>query len=117
VPQAIAYQQANDWNTIRAQCHELAQYTRQHISTLTQLEPLSPDTDTWYQQMIAVRLPKLKDAEAFKKALFARHIEVPITLHNGVDYLRVSYQAYNDQSDADALLTALGDLLKQPQWF
>jgi isopenicillin-N epimerase len=117
VPQAIAYQQANDWNMIRAKCHELAQDTRQHISALTQLEPLSPDTDTWYQQMIALPLPKLKDEEAFKKALFARHIEVPITLHNGMDYIRVSYQAYNDQADADALLNALEDLLKQPQWF
>jgi isopenicillin-N epimerase len=48
-------------------------------------------------------------AEALRRHLLERHrIEVPVTLHGGRAYVRVSVQAYNDEADLAALERALG---------
>lgn len=55
-PAAIRFMQENDWDTVRVECHALAQYAREQISALTGLEPLSPDD--WFAQMVSLPLPR-----------------------------------------------------------
>ena len=63
---------------------------------------LEPLTDR-FVQMLGFRLP-VADGAAFQRALYERHrIEVPVFDVAGATVLRVSAQAYNDESDLDAL--------------
>ncbi|KPK94127.1 MAG: aminotransferase class V [Anaerolineae bacterium SM23_ 63] len=111
VPTAIRFQQDHRWNTIRRRCHQLASKTRGRINTLTGFEALCPDSQEWFIQMFTARLPDL-DCEAFQTQLYDEYrIEVVTHRWNDQPLIRVSFQGYNDEEDADALLHALGKLL------
>jgi isopenicillin-N epimerase len=108
VPAAIAFQREHNWEKVQARCHALAKETRQRINSLTGMPPISPDTSDWYRQMAAVQLPASGDPLDLKQTLFdEHHIEIPVYRWNDRPSLRVSFQAYNDQADAEALLAAL----------
>lgn len=111
VPAAIDFQQAHDWNTVRARCHQLASQTRAEIAELTGLAPIAPDDPRWFGQMAASPLPAL-DHRILKQRLYDEFcIEVPINFWNERPHIRVSFQAYNTADDAQALLRALRTLL------
>lgn len=108
VPAAIAYQQTNNWERVRAACHALAQQARARLLALCQTAPLTPDAPEWYQQMVAVELPRGRDYTTLNQRLIERHhVEVPITRRGERAYVRVSVQAYNTQDDVDRLIAAL----------
>jgi isopenicillin-N epimerase len=112
VPAAIDYQNNNNWHAVRLNSHSLASQTRQRINHLTGLEPICPDSINWYVQMTSIRLPSGIDIEWLKENLYNKfRIEVPVFSWNDHPMIRVSFQGYNDQSDADALLEALSRLL------
>ena len=103
VPAAIAFQAEHDWPTVRARCNALLTRFRDECK----LEPL---TDR-YVQMLGFQVP-VEDGAAFKTALYERHrIEVPVVETSDGWVMRVSIQAYNDDSDVDALLSALDEIL------
>jgi isopenicillin-N epimerase len=113
VPAAIRFQQDRNWNTIRRRCHQLASKTRKRINSLTGFEPLCPDSQDWFIQMFAARLPEL-DCEAFQRQLYNEYgIEVATHRWNDHPLIRVSLQAYNNEEDANALLHALSKLLPE----
>lgn len=114
VPAAIEFQAAHDWERQRQRCHELASYTRARISALTGLAPLCPDAPQWYGQMVSIPLPEVDITRLSERLLRDYHIEVPLMRWNGLPLIRVSFQAYNDRSDADALIDALAELLPEP---
>ena len=110
-PAAIDFQAAHDWGRVRAVCQALALETRRRINTLTGLPAICPDSAEWLGQLVAVRLPA-GDGAALKAALYDRYrIEVPVVRWNDQTFLRVSFQGYNTEADADALLAALRELL------
>jgi isopenicillin-N epimerase len=112
VPEAIRFQQDNHWDTVRRDCHRLAQLTRSKISSLTGLAPIQPDSEDWYAQMIASELPVDIDETQFKTKLYEQYkIEVPLVELKGQKFIRVSYQAYNQEADAHALINALDHLI------
>lgn len=114
VPRAIQYQQENDWNKVQQDCRELCLKAYQRINDLTGLEPLSPSSSGWFQQMVAVWLPDFVDPDSLHRYLYERHhIEVIVQHRQGQPYLRVSFQAYNQASDLDALLAALEKYLSE----
>jgi isopenicillin-N epimerase len=97
VPAAIAFQAEHDWPRVQARCHAL-------LASLAL--PFAPLTDA-YVQMRGYRVGH-PDPPALERRLYEEHrIEVPIveTPHGWV--LRVSVQAYNDESDLAALSEAL----------
>ena len=109
VPAAIRFQAAHGWDDVRRRCHRLAVETRARIDALTGLPPISPDT--WFVQFFAARLPEC-NLDVFKARLYDQHrIEAPLIRWNGQAFIRISFQAYNDEADADALLQALAHLL------
>jgi isopenicillin-N epimerase len=111
VPTAIDFQTQYDWSSVRQRCHTLACQTRQRLNTLTGLRPICPED--WFNQMFTARLPQETDLEQLKTSLFREfHIEVPTISWNGQKMIRVSIQGYNEPADVDALLEALGKLLK-----
>jgi len=114
VPAAIRFLAEHDWDAVRRRCHALATESRRRIDALTGLPPICPDgLDTWFSQLIAARLPEC-DLDALKARLYDEHrIEAPLIRWNGQAFIRVSFQAYNEADDADALVRALARLLPE----
>jgi isopenicillin-N epimerase len=110
-PAAIRFQQEHNWVAVRERCHQLASETRQRILDLTDLTPICPDSQDWYAQMFAARLPEL-DVEMFQQHLFEEHhIEVAAHRWNDHPLIRISIQAYNSQQDCDRMIETLEDVL------
>ena len=116
VPSAIQFQQENDWQTVSQRCHEWAIQAHSRVNSLTGLEPLSPPSSPWFQQMVAVRLPVGLEPDSLKTFLYEQHnIELPVYSWQGQPFMRVSFQAYNHASDLEALLAALGEYLSKEE--
>lgn len=108
VPTAIDYFHEHNWTQIRAECHELAVMTQGRLCDDFGLDPLS---ENQFSQMVAIPLPDC-DTQAVKKRLFDEfRIEVPLTTVNDIPHVRVSFQAYNSASDAQALIDGLHAIL------
>jgi len=98
VADAIEFQAAHDWPTVRDRCHALL------AAADLGLEPLTDD----YVQMRGFRVENA-DPPALKRLLYDEHrIEVPIVETRDGWVLRVSVQAYNDAADLAALAAAVG---------
>jgi isopenicillin-N epimerase len=111
VPAAVEFQRVHDWDAVRRRCHRLAVETRRRIVELAGWPPIG--SDTWFLQFFAARLPEC-DLDALKARLYDEHrIEAPLIRWNGQAFIRVSFQAYNDEADADALVRALAQLLPE----
>lgn len=107
VPTAIAYQQSNDWDRVRASCHELVRVVRAEVADLLGLSPIVPDDSAWFRQMITLPVPQC-DLEGLKVQLYdAFRIELPVIDWQDGQYIRVSIQGYNTRADVDHLLAAL----------
>ncbi len=77
--------------------------------------PDSSALPTWFAQFFAARLPEC-DLDSLKARLYDGYrVEVPLVHWNGGAFVRVSFQAYNDAADADALLAGLARLLPDLQ--
>jgi isopenicillin-N epimerase len=107
-PAAIRFQAEHDWPAVRRACRALAAETRKRIEALTGLEPLCPDSPDWFTQLVAARLPADLDTDRVKARLWQEfRVEVPLMQWNGLPLIRVSFQGYNSEADADALVKAL----------
>jgi isopenicillin-N epimerase len=107
VPTAIQWQREHDWDAVRARCHELARRARNELD----LEPLTPDDDGFFGQMVTLRLPD-GSPEDLQERLYDEHrIEVPVFDRDGGRYIRPSFQGYNDDGDLARLKAALRELL------
>jgi len=112
VPDAIEYQRSHDWDAVRQQCHQLTVDTAAAIAETFGLAPISPLTETWVGQMASAPLPQNAQTEELHRRLYDEYqIEIPILEWNGHKLARCSFQAYNTQEDADALLKALAALV------
>ncbi|MCB8950643.1 MAG: aminotransferase class V-fold PLP-dependent enzyme [Ardenticatenales bacterium] len=108
VPAAIDFQAEHDWPTVRQVCHALVRQALDRINALTGLPPMYPHDAGFYHQMGIAALPHQADLPAFKNALLQRHrIEIPCIQWRDRQFIRISIQGYNGQSDVDALLHAL----------
>jgi isopenicillin-N epimerase len=113
VPDAIAYQAARDWPSVREECHALARIARARILELSGQEPWSTDDPRWFAQMTAVPLPPGTDTERLKQLLYDEYrVEVPLGRSRGPG-VRVSVQGYNTLADIDRLVQALEALLSR----
>ena len=111
VPCAIRFMHEHSWREVAASCHRLAVETRRRLNTLTGLAALC--SEQAFHQMFTVRLPAHTDLALLKAGLYNDfQIEVPTILWNDQKLIRVSIQAYNSRSDAQALIDALTTLLE-----
>jgi isopenicillin-N epimerase len=114
VPAAIAFQEAHDWPTVRADCHALARQAQAQIAALTHLSPISPDTADWWGQMCVAPLPtdgQLAARELQRRLWEEFQVEVPIVEWQGWRFVRLSVQAYNSVADVERCVAGLGHLL------
>jgi len=110
VPAAIQFQAEHNWDAVRARCHTLTIETRKRVAELTELPMIAPES--WLGQMFTASLPETIDPNQFKARLYDEYrIEAPIVVWNDKPYIRVSFQGYNTQDDADKLIEAMSALL------
>jgi len=112
VPAAIEFQQAHHWDTVRADCHELARQARTRLSGLTGLAPISPDSPDWFAQMVSIPLPACDPIVVKQRLYDGYRVEVPLTAWNGQNLIRISFQGYNTAEDLDCLVSALSKILQ-----
>ncbi len=106
VPAALAFRREHDWDRVMAGCRDLTREARRLLLAATGQTAPCPE-EPWLAQMAAVPLPAV-DPVRLGTALRERHrIEVPVTMHDGKPWLRVSLQAYNSLRDIEMLVAAL----------
>jgi isopenicillin-N epimerase len=108
VPDAIAFQAEHDWDAQRARCHALASQTLERVTAMTGLAPLSPNDERYFSQMVSIPVPEAR-VRAIQEAFKARNIVTVLLGVHGYSLLRVSYQAYNSQDDADRYVAAVAE--------
>lgn len=109
-PAAIEFQAEHKWEKVQVNCHDLAVETRRRLNAITR-QPIICGEDK-FGQMFSITLPKEIDPQDLKSRLYDDFsIEVPVFEWCGEILLRASFQGYNDQGDADALVQALENLL------
>jgi isopenicillin-N epimerase len=111
-PDAIAFQAEHNWDSVRAQCCELALYAQREVTALTGVQPYHR-TPEWAGQVVCAQLPQsIGNADAFKLRLRLEHnIEISVDVFGGWPRLRISIQGYNNMDDVHLLLRALEQVL------
>jgi isopenicillin-N epimerase len=113
IPAAIDFFAPLGQAAFAERAHQLAQYARQRLVELTQLDPIVPDDPAWYVAMAHVPLPP-GDRRGLQDALWREYgIEVPIVQWNGRRFIRVSCHLYNTREQVDRLVEALHELLRR----
>lgn len=114
VPNAIQFLEEHDWGEVRAACHLLLCQAVEQICELTGLGPLSPLDSEFFIQMASVPLPSVPDMAKLKDRLYDDfRIEVPLYKWKERLLIRISVQGYNTQEDLEALVFALGEVLRK----
>lgn len=112
VPAAIQFQEDHNWEVVRNRCHGLIKDTRQRINQITGMPAFCPDDAGWYRQLASLELPPGTDDQIFKARLYDEfNVEVPAYQWENRPVFRISFQGYNDNQDADALVEAVGIIL------
>ena len=110
VPAAIEFKRLHNWSQVKKRSAELALETALEISRRTGI-PLLASPDFLAPQMISVPLPDC-DIDVLKQRLLDDYdIEVPVFRWEGRCIVRLSIQGYTTQTDADAFIAAITEIL------
>lgn len=110
VPAAIDFQKEHNWNTVKKSCRELNRRTRDRAYKIIHTDPICPNTEEWLVQMASVEVD-VNNEQALKDTLLETYkIEIPVFTWQEKTLLRFSFNAYNDEHDADVLIGALKDI-------
>jgi isopenicillin-N epimerase len=107
VPDAIAFQQAHNWEAVRDRCRAMLREFRVHIHDRLGTMPLYGDDGEWYRQMAVITLPDGDHTGLQDRLLFEHGVEVPLTAHGGQQFVRVSVQGYTSRDELAQLEHAL----------
>lgn len=110
VPAALGFVRDHDWRGVARACQAMAQETAGRLRKLIGLPALS-SPEFCAPQMVSVRLPG--GAPGRRDAFLDRYgIEIPFPFWQGRNFLRLSVQGYNSQSDMDRLVAAVAAELR-----
>ncbi len=110
VPAAIQFQADHDWESVKRRCRQLVRETRDRVYEIIDTEPICPNNEEWLGQMASVII-KIDNGLEFKRKLLDEYkIEIPIFPWKDKILLRFSFNAYNDEQDADTLIRALKNI-------
>lgn len=110
LPTAIEVQEQQVWKDQRHRCRGLARAARLALGELFGLEPLTPDSETWFSQMVSAPLPPCDETETRRRLLERYKVDAPIRPWAGGSLVRISVQVYNDHDDVERLVDALNML-------
>ena len=111
VSDAIKFQQNNDWESVKKRCRDLTRSTRDRFYEIINTNPICPNSEEWLGQMASVEVPNVDNMELKKELMSKYNIEIPVFPWKNKIFLRFSFNAYNDETDADKLIIALRDMI------
>jgi isopenicillin-N epimerase len=107
LPKAIEYMKENDWWSVSAECKQLILNNYQELCDIAGTQPITALNSDFLGQLCSVPIP-IDDPMELKNILFETYkIEIPVFKWRNQIFLRLSAQAYVDQTDVDYLKTAL----------
>jgi len=110
VSTAINFQKNNNWDIVQAKCKDLTKQTLISLQEILKTDLLCPVNDNWLAQMASIHIP-VNDSSKIKNTLLINHkIEIPIFQWDNKNMLRFSFNAYNDESDSNALIDAIKEI-------
>ncbi len=110
VPSAIQFQIDNDWGSVKKRCRNLTQETRDRVYDINKTEPICPNNDEWLGQMSSIII-NLENRLEFKWMLLDKYkIEMPVYQWKDKILFRISFNAYNDEKDANRLIEDLEEM-------
>jgi isopenicillin-N epimerase len=112
VPIAVRFMEEHDWADVSEASHELLSTVRSRIADELGLPPATVDSRDLYAQMTGFLLSDLDPGALQTRLRDEFSIEIPVIEFDGRSTLRVSVQGYNTKSDLDALVDALGVILR-----
>jgi isopenicillin-N epimerase len=101
VPEAIDFQQALGWDSIRARMAELSAYSRKVLA----LTPVTPPE--LCGAMTAFELPDGTDPQPLRTHLWGARVEIPIIERPERLLIRVSHHFYTTEAEIDRLVEVL----------
>lgn len=109
-PVAINFLKEYNWENEKEKCRSLLKYYYPIIAKQLNSITLAPLDDSFLGQMSSIPI-KTNKPTLLKETLFDNYkIEIPIITVPEGTYLRVSFQAYNDEKEIEILLDALKDI-------
>jgi isopenicillin-N epimerase len=112
LPVAMDFLEAVSLERFRARSHYLASLARKRLLELPGFSPITPDGETWYGPMVAVRVA-YGDATALRDRLRKKHrIEMAVTQRDEDSLVRVSCHLYTQPADIERLAEALAEELR-----
>lgn len=110
VPAAIEFREKYNWNEVSSSCRKMIRENYQDLCDIFGTKPVCPVSEEFLGQICSIPVPYAEPSE-LKSLLFNKYkIEIPVfKLHNQV-YVRLSTQAYVDQSDVDYLKESLKEI-------
>lgn len=109
LPKALNFLHDCNWSTMTQASAHLAQKTAEKISAATKI-PLLAVPEFTASQMISVPLPDC-NVDQVKRQLYDKFsIEVPVFNWKSRCFVRISFQPYNTEEDANELIAALAHI-------
>lgn len=107
LPKAIEYMKENDWWSVSDSCKQLILNNYQDLCDIAGTQPITALNSDFLGQMCSVPIP-IDDPLELKNLLYDTYkIEIPVFKWRDQIFMRLSAQAYVNQSDVDYLKTAL----------
>lgn len=112
-PAALKFLTDNKWEDQKSKCRKTIQHFYPIVAKELDSEILCPLEDTFIGQMCSIPI-RTSDPLKLKRVLYENYkIEIPVITFSNDIYLRISIQAYNDDTDIEILINAIKDIKKK----
>jgi len=113
IQEALAFREKYDWNNVSKKCRDFILTETAPMFDALGSYPLAPLDENFFGQLCSFPI-HAKDPMILKRELLYTHgIEVPVIEQNKNTYIRISWQAFNDQEDANKFMKAIFQLKKE----
>lgn len=113
VRDTLKFRKKYDWENVSKKCRSFILNETSPIFNALSSSPLAPFNETFFAQMCSFPIRTNDPTLLKQKLLYTHGIEIPVIEQNNQIYIRISWQAFNEQKDADKLLEAIFQLQKE----
>ena len=112
IPHAIEFMKVHQWEKEKEKCRAQLKHFYPIVAKHLNSHVLAPLKDEFLGQICSIPI-RTKNPESLKSILYEKYkIEVPIVQFNSDVYLRISFQAYNNEKEIEILMDALRSIQK-----
>ena len=110
-PACLEFLEKNNWEDRKELCRKQLKEFYPIVSKELGSAPICPLTDEFLGQICSIPI-KTSDPVKLKEVLYDKYnIEIPVIANAGPTvFLRISFQAYNDEKEIETLINAIRDI-------